>query len=65
MLTKMLTVILEKLQQATESMVDRMVKSFGSAQIRKISDVAVRLGNLSALAWALNVRLHDFWLSCT
>jgi hypothetical protein len=60
MLTKMLTVILEKLQQATESMVDRMVKSFGSAQARKISGVAVRLGNLSALAWALDFAFARF-----
>lgn len=60
MLTKMLTVILEKLQFAMGSVVDRMVKSFGLAQARKISGVAVSLGNFSALAWALDIAFARF-----
>ena len=51
-LAKVLTAILEKLALAAESVVDRMVKSFGLVQTRKISGVAVGWGYVGALAWA-------------
>jgi hypothetical protein len=51
-LTKVLTVILAKLQLAVESVMDKMVRSDGFAQARKISRVALSWGRVSALAWA-------------
>jgi hypothetical protein len=47
-----LTVILAKLQLAVESVMDKMVRSEGFAQARKISRVALSWGRFSALAWA-------------
>jgi hypothetical protein len=51
-LAKMLMAILEKLQLAAESVVDRMVRSFGFVQARKISLFALGWGNVGALVWA-------------
>jgi len=60
LLAKVLTAIMEKLALATESIVERMVRSFGSAQASKVSEVAVRLGNRSAWKWALDSRFARF-----
>jgi hypothetical protein len=51
-LAQVLTAIIQKLQVAAESIVDKMVKSIGFAQAKKISEIASRLGNRSACAWA-------------
>ena len=51
-LAKVLTAILEKLVLAAESVVDKMVRSVGFAQARKISGVAFSWGYCGALAWA-------------
>jgi hypothetical protein len=51
-LAKVLTAILEKLQLATESVVDRLVRTVGVSFAQKVSSIAVSWGNLSASAWA-------------
>jgi hypothetical protein len=51
-LANVLTAIIQKLHVAAESIVDKMVKSTGFAQAKKISEIASRLGNRSALTWA-------------
>jgi hypothetical protein len=51
-LAKVLTAIMEKLQQATESMVDRLVRTVGVLLAQKASGIAVSWGNLSASEWA-------------
>ena len=55
LLAKVLTAILEKLQLATENTLDRLVRTVGAAEAKRISGVAVGWGNVSASAWALNV----------
>ena len=51
-LARVLTAIMEKLMQATESMAERLVRTVGRELARKASDVAVGWGYSSALAWA-------------
>jgi hypothetical protein len=51
-LAKVLTAIIEKLQQATESRIDRLVRTVGIPQAQKISSIAVSWGYSSASAWA-------------
>ncbi len=51
-LAKVVTAIVQKLQTAFESATDRLVRTIGLPLARKISDIAVRLGNLSAASWA-------------
>ena len=51
-LAKVLTAIMEKLQQATESMADRLVRLIGVPLAQKTSGIAVSWGNLSAETWA-------------
>jgi len=55
LLAKVLTAILEKLVQATENTLDRLVRTVGAAEAKRISGVAVGWGNVSASAWALDV----------
>jgi hypothetical protein len=54
-LVKVVTAIMEKLAQAMESAVKKMVRITGSALARKISGIAFGWGNRSALAWAWDV----------
>jgi hypothetical protein len=54
MLAKVLTAILDKLQLAMESMVDRLVRTVGVSLAQKMSGLAVGWGNCSASAWALD-----------
>ena len=51
-LATVVTAILNKLKQVTESKVDRMVKSVGFSLARKISALAHKWGNRLALRWA-------------
>jgi hypothetical protein len=51
-LAKIVTAILIKLKLAMESVVDRMVRTVGFSQARKISGIAVSWGNRSASKWA-------------
>jgi hypothetical protein len=51
-LAKIVTAIIEKLQSPTENTLDRLVRTIGLPLTRKISDIAVRLGNPSAASWA-------------
>jgi hypothetical protein len=51
-LAKIVTAIIEKLQTATENALDRLVRTIGLPLAKKISAIAVRLGNLSAASWA-------------
>ena len=54
-LAKVLTAIMDKLSQATESMVDRLVRTVGVSLAQKISSLAVSWGNLSASKWAADL----------
>ena len=51
-LAKVVTAIMEKLQYAAESIVERLVRTVGLPLARKISDVAVSWGNRLASMWA-------------
>jgi hypothetical protein len=63
-LAKMLTAIMEKLQQATESMADRFVRIVGVPLAQKASGIAVSWGNRSASTWA-NDRGFSWYLAFT
>jgi hypothetical protein len=54
-LAKIVTAIIEKLQTATENTLDRLVRTIGLPQARKISAIAVRLGNRSAASWVEDI----------
>ncbi|MCW4023422.1 MAG: hypothetical protein NWF01_00090 [Candidatus Bathyarchaeota archaeon] len=51
-LATVLTAIMQKLKVAAESVVDKMVKSVGFVQARKISEIALKWGNRGALEWS-------------
>ena len=51
-LAKVLTAIMDKLQSAMESTLDRLVKAVGLPLARKISNTAFKWGNSSARSWA-------------
>lgn len=51
-LAKVVTAIIEKLQQAIETTADRLVRTIGLPLARKNSNIAVSWGNLSASEWA-------------
>lgn len=51
-LANLVTAITEKLQTAIERNTDRLVRTIGLPLARKTSVIALRLGNLSAAAWA-------------
>jgi len=53
-LAKVVTAIIEKLQLASQSVVDRLVKSVGFSLAQKVSVIAVSLGNFSASSWAFD-----------
>jgi hypothetical protein len=51
-LAKVVTAIMEKLQSAMESIVDKLVRTVGLPLARKISNIAVSWGNNLASRWA-------------
>lgn len=51
-LANVLTVILEKLKLASESIADRLVRTVGISLAQKASSIAVSWGNKSARKWA-------------
>jgi hypothetical protein len=51
-LAKVVTAIMDKLQCALESVVDRLVRTVGLPLAQKISDIAVSWGNRLASMWA-------------
>jgi hypothetical protein len=59
-LAKMLTAIIDKLQSAMESIVDRLVKTIGVPLAEKISCVAAGWGNVSAKSWASDLSFAAF-----
>jgi hypothetical protein len=59
-LAKIVAAIVEKLQTTTENMLDRLVKTIGLPLARKISAIAVRLGNQSAASWAEDIAFAKF-----
>jgi len=60
MLAKVLTAIMEKLQSAVESIVDRLVRTVGLPLAQKISDIAVSWGNHLAAKWAYDLAFAKF-----
>ena len=60
LLAKVLTAILEKLQFASASFVDRVARSFGCALARKAAGLAAGFGNRSARAWASDADFARF-----
>jgi hypothetical protein len=59
-LAKLLTAIIDKLQSAMESMVDRLVRTIGVPLAEKISCLAVGWGNVSAKSWASDLSFAAF-----
>jgi hypothetical protein len=59
-LAKVVTAILEKLKLATESVVDRLVRTIGFPLAQKISDIAVSWGNCKAFEWANDLAFAKF-----
>lgn len=59
-LAKVLTAIIEKLHQAMESKVDKLMKSIGLPLAEKISRIAVKLGNISAKNWASDLSFATY-----
>jgi hypothetical protein len=51
-LAKVLTAIIEKLQQTMETLTDKMIRTVGLPLARKISNIAVSWGNHLAKLWA-------------
>ena len=51
-LAKVVTAIMDKLQCALESVVDRLMRTVGLPLAQKISDIAVSWGNRLASMWA-------------
>jgi diacylglycerol kinase len=54
------TAIMEKLQSAIESIVDRLVRTVGLPLAQKISDIAVSWGNRLASMWANDLAFARF-----
>jgi hypothetical protein len=54
------TAILEKLKRATESNIDRLVRTVGLPLAQKISLIAQKLGNFSAQNWATDTSFACF-----
>jgi hypothetical protein len=51
-LAKLVTAIIEKLQTTIENTANKLARTVGLPLARKISNIAVSWGNLSAFAWA-------------
>lgn len=59
-LANVVSAILEKLKLATESVVDRLVRTVGFSLAQKISVVAVGLGNRLATRWAVDAEFARY-----
>ena len=59
-LANVVTAILEKLKLATESMVDRLVRTVGLPLAQKIGLIAQKWGNFSAKEWATDTSFACF-----
>ena len=59
-LVKLLTAIIDKLQSAMESIVDRLVRTIGVPLAEKISCIATGWGNVSAKSWASDLSFAVF-----
>ena len=59
-LANLVTGLIEKLQIASQSIVDRLTHSVGLLLAQKISDVAVGLGNRWAASWAVDLEFARF-----
>ena len=59
-LAKVVTAILEKLKLASESVVDRLVRTVGFSLAQKISAIAVGLGNSLAVRWAVDAEFARY-----
>ena len=59
-LAKVVTAIIDKLQSAMESQVDRMVRTMGLPLARKISNIAVSWGNCLAVRWADDLKFARY-----
>ena len=64
-LAKVLTAIIAKLTLATESMVDRLVRTIGVPLALKMSGIAVGWGNYSASGWADDRGYARYLALCT
>jgi hypothetical protein len=63
-LAKVLTAIMEKLAQATESIADRLVRTVGVPLAKKMSIIAVTWGNVSASEWAEDTAFARYLIFC-
>jgi hypothetical protein len=59
-LANLVTGLIEKLQIASQSTLDKLTRSVGLLLAQKISDVAVGLGNRSAASWAVDLEFAKF-----
>jgi len=59
-LAEVLMAIVQKLQQATESIVDRITRIHGLPLARKLSCLAVNWGNTAAIKWASDLGFARF-----
>jgi hypothetical protein len=59
-LAKVLTAIMDKLHFATESTLDKLVRTVGLPLVRKISNIAVSWGNHLASKWAEDLSFAKF-----
>ena len=59
-LAKVVTAILQKLEFASESVVDRLARTVGLSLARKTSDLARRWGNRSASSWAVDAEFARY-----
>ena len=59
-LAKVVTAIIDKLQSAMESTVDRLVRAVGLPLTRKISSIAVSWGNRLAVMWADDLKFARY-----
>ena len=62
-LAKLVTAIIEKLQTTIESTADKLARTVGLPLARKISNIAVSWGNLSAFAWAEDLAFAKYLAS--
>ena len=59
-LVQVVTAIMEKLQRATENIVDKLVRTVGLSLAQKISNIAINCGNRYAFAWANDLAFARF-----
>jgi len=53
-LARIVTAIVDKLEEAVRSRVERLMGSVGGSLARRIAEIAVSWGNLEAEKWALD-----------